>query len=109
MRPASSGASRTAVHATWAGSARSAHAIQPLVSTKTAFIVDTNSVVVNGAPPVVRRSYRLGTIERVVGERARRAAAVVDWDNLKCWPAAIDHCKTRARAHTLDNVGERGA
>jgi hypothetical protein len=47
-----------------------------------------------------------GTIERVVRERDRRAALVIDRHNLKCWPAAIDHGKTGSLAHTLDDVGK---
>jgi hypothetical protein len=33
---------------------------------------------------------------------------VIDRDNLKCRPAAVDHRKTGALAHTFDDVGEGG-
>ena len=63
--------------------------------------------MIDGRTSVIRRTHGLGTIERVVRERNRCAALVIDRHNLKCRPAAVDHRKTRALAHTLDDVGKR--
>ena len=63
--------------------------------------------MIDGRSFVIRRTHRLRTIKRVVGERNRCANLVIDRNNLKCRPAAIDHRKTRALAHPLDDVGKR--
>ena len=63
--------------------------------------------MIDGRSFVIRRTHRLRTIKRVVGERNRCATLVIDRNNLKCRPAAIDHRKTRALAHPLDDVGKR--
>jgi hypothetical protein len=70
--------------------------------------VGQDRVVIDGRTAVIRRTHGLGTIERVVRERNRYATPVIDRDNLKCRPAAVDHCKTGAFAHTFDDLGEGG-
>ena len=64
-------------------------------------------VVIGRRLSVIRRTYRLGTVERVVRERKRCIALVIDRHNLKRRPAAVDHREARALAHTLNDVGKR--